>query len=47
MIKYCPLASVTAVRTFSINALLAASTVTPGNTPPLASRTVPPIAPWT
>src|SRR5262245_17336991 len=41
MMRYCPVSSVTAVRTFSMSAGLAASTVTPGSTPPDASRTVP------
>jgi len=39
--RYCPVPSVIADRTFSINAGLAASTVTPGSTPPEASLTVP------
>src|ERR1700691_2099595 len=43
MIRYWPLASVTAVRTVSISTGLAASTVTPGNTAPDASLTVPEI----
>ena len=38
---YCPVPSVTVVRTFSISAGLAASTVTPGSTAPDASRTAP------
>ena len=38
-----PLASVTAVRTFSMSAGLAASTVTPGRTAPELSRTTPAI----
>ena len=38
---YRPFSSVTIVRTFSMSAGLVASTVTPGSTPPLASRTVP------
>src|SRR5688500_10112756 len=41
MILYCPLPSVTTLRTFSINAGLAASTVTPGSTAPDESRTTP------
>src|SRR5262245_59926272 len=41
MIRYCPLPSVTAVRTFSIRTGLDASTVTPGRTAPEASRTTP------
>jgi hypothetical protein len=41
VIRYWPESSVTAVRTFSMSAGLAASTVTPGSTPPDASRTVP------
>jgi hypothetical protein len=44
MILYWPSPSVTTVRLFSISAGLAASTVTPGMTPPLASRTTPAIA---
>ena len=40
-IRYRPVPSDTVVRTFSINAGLAASTVTPGSTAPEASRTVP------
>src|SRR5688500_5776859 len=43
-IAYCPVPSVTAVRTFSISAALAASTVTPGSTEPDASLTTPLIA---
>src|SRR5688572_32054695 len=39
--RYRPLLSVTAVRTFSIRAGLAASTVTPGSTAPEVSRTSP------
>src|SRR5688500_3228927 len=39
--RYCPVPSVTAVRTFSIRAGLDASTVTPGSTPPDWSLTVP------
>src|SRR5436190_9864244 len=39
--RYSPDASETAERTFSMSAGLAASTVTPGSTPPDASRTVP------
>jgi hypothetical protein len=38
-----PSLSVMAVRTFSISAGLAASTVTPGRTPPDASTTAPPM----
>src|SRR5258708_4380562 len=41
MILYCPDASVVADRTLSISAGLLASTVTPGNTAPDASFTVP------
>src|SRR6266446_1795255 len=41
MMRYWPSASVTAVRTFSIRAGLAASTVTPGRTAPEASLTTP------
>jgi hypothetical protein len=43
MIRYWPAPSVTAVRTFSINAGLDASTVTPGSTAPDESRTAPAI----
>src|SRR5437870_9642644 len=39
--RYCPAPSVTAVRTFSIRTGLAASTLTPGSTPPDSSLTVP------
>ena len=39
--RYCPASSVMTVRTCSIKAGLAASTVTPGNTPPEASLTTP------
>src|SRR5215475_11388362 len=39
--RYCPLPSVIAVRTFSIRAGLEASTVTPGSTASEASRTTP------
>src|SRR6185503_5705874 len=39
--RYRPLPSVTAVRTFSVSAGLAASTVTPGNTAPVVSLTSP------
>src|SRR6185503_11956201 len=45
-IRYCPVASVRAVRTFSMSAGLAASTVTPGRTAPDASLTVPTMDPW-
>jgi hypothetical protein len=38
--------SVTAVRTFSMSAGLAASTVTPGSTPPELSRTTPATDAW-
>jgi hypothetical protein len=41
MMRYCPDPSVTAVRVFSVNAGLEASTVTPGSTAPDASFTVP------
>ena len=44
--RYWPVPSVTAVRTFSMSAGLAASTVTPGSTPPDASRTVPVREAW-
>src|SRR5713101_4970670 len=43
-IRYCPVASLMTDRTFSIRAGLAASTVTPGSTPPDASLTTPVIA---
>src|SRR6476660_9629100 len=39
--RYRPLPSVTAVRTFSMSAGLAASTVTPGSTAPVVSLTSP------
>src|SRR5262245_4024103 len=39
--RYCPVPSVTAVRTFSIRAGLVASTVTPGSTAPEESLIVP------
>src|SRR6185436_7998164 len=42
-IRYCPEPSVVAVRTFSMSAGLAASTVTPGRTAPEASLTTPEI----
>ena len=45
VIRYTPDESDTADRTFSINAGLAASTVTPGSTPPEVSRTTPVIEP--
>src|SRR5437773_12404485 len=41
--RYWPVPSVTTVRTFSIRTGLAASTLTPGSTPPDASLTVPAI----
>src|ERR671923_211944 len=41
MMRNCPVASVTATRTFSMSAGLDASTVTPGRTAPDVSRTVP------
>src|SRR5439155_14553220 len=44
-ILYTPPASLTTVRTFSISAGLAASTVTPGRTAPVVSLTTPAIAP--
>src|SRR6185295_11636817 len=43
--RYWPAPSVTALRTFSIRAGLAASTVTPGRTAPDASFTTPAMAP--
>src|SRR5688572_19816920 len=46
MMRYCPAPSVTTVRTFSINAGLAASTVTPGSTAPDESLTTPAIDAW-
>src|SRR5688572_22822025 len=46
MIRNCPAPSVTTVRTFSMRAGLAASTVTPGSTPPDVSRTTPAIDAW-
>ena len=45
VIRYTPDVSETADRTFSINAGLAASTVTPGRTAPEVSRTTPVIEP--
>src|SRR5262245_17598813 len=42
-ILYCPSPSVTTVRTFSIRAGLAASTITPGSTAPDVSLTTPAI----
>src|SRR6266480_2650934 len=44
--RYCPLPSVTAARTFSISTGLAASTVTPGRTAPELSLTTPVIDDW-
>ena len=44
-IVYRPAPSVTVERTPSINAGLAASTVTPGSTPPVSSATLPAMAP--
>src|ERR1043166_2188844 len=41
MMRYCPVESVTTERTFSINAGLDASTVTPGRTAPEESFTTP------
>jgi hypothetical protein len=41
MMRNWPVPSVTALRTLSIKASLAASTVTPGSTAPDASRTTP------
>src|SRR4051812_12582595 len=46
LIRYVPSASVVAVRTFSIRSGLAASTVTPGSTPPDASLTTPVMVAW-
>ena len=43
VMRYCPVPSVTAVRTFSMRTGLAASTVTPGSTAPDASFTTPEI----
>jgi hypothetical protein len=45
MILYCPSASVTTDRTFSISAELEASTVTPGITAPDVSLTTPAMPP--
>src|SRR6185436_8527319 len=45
-IRYWPVPSVTAERTFSISAGLEASTVTPGSTAPDVSRTRPVIEAW-
>jgi hypothetical protein len=45
-IRYCPVSSLTTVRTFSIRTGLEASTVTPGNTPPDVSRATPVMAAW-
>ncbi len=45
-IRYCPVASVVAVRTFSIRTSLLAATVTPGRTAPDGSLTVPVIEAW-
>src|SRR5438045_1163987 len=47
MMRYCPDPSVTTVRTFSISAGLAASTVTPGKNAPDASLAAPAIVPST
>ena len=44
--RYWPLPSVVAVRTFSMSAGLDASTVTPGSTAPDVSRTVPVMDAW-
>jgi hypothetical protein len=44
--RYTPLLSVTAVRTFSMRSGLEASTVTPGRTAPDGSRTTPVRATW-
>ena len=41
VMRYCPVPSVVALRTFSMRTGLAASTVTPGSTAPDASRTTP------
>ena len=46
MMLYRPSPSVTAVRVFSMSAGLAASTVTPGITPPDVSRTTPAMMPF-
>ena len=45
MMRYWPEPSVTAARTFSMSAGLAASTVTPGSTAPEVSFTTPVMAP--
>ena len=42
--RYWPVSSLTTDRTFSIRTGLAASTVTPGSTPPDVSRTTPVMA---
>ncbi len=44
--RYCPRPSLTAVRTRSMRAGLAASTVAPGSTAPEESRTVPANVAW-
>src|SRR5262249_39833260 len=44
--RYCPVPSVITDRTFSINAGLAASTVTPGSTAPEPSLTTPVMDAW-
>ncbi len=44
--RYCPVASVVAVRIFSISTGLEASTVTPGSTAPDVSLTVPARVTW-
>src|SRR4029434_5440084 len=44
--RYWPDPSVTPLRAFSISAELLASTVTPGNTPPDGSRTIPASVVW-
>src|ERR1700730_17038296 len=44
--RYWPLPSVTAERTFSMSTGLAASTVTPGSTAPELSFTTPVMDPW-
>src|SRR5262245_55546227 len=46
MTRYWPDSSVTIVRPFEVRVGLGAATVTPGNTAPDASRTVPVRVPW-
>src|SRR6185503_5376363 len=44
--RYCPVLSLTAARTFSMSAGLLASTVTPGSIAPDVSLTVPAMTAW-